>query len=184
MYRILRGIAALSVAALLIPITARGGGSTEDDARRSAEQARLERVRAEIQDLQERLRTTQARAGSVLDTLEEIDLRQALLRREAEELRQEERQAMRQEAECRDQAAAIAYRIQANEADLRRWMVEAYKAGPSGGVKVLWVSATAPQFAAARRALEALSLRQADDPVAGTHAGHNLLQHFVEQLRE
>jgi septal ring factor EnvC (AmiA/AmiB activator) len=173
--------AALCATLMLLHVPARAADSDADEARRSAEEARLEKVRGEIRDLEERLRTTQARAGSVLDSLEEIELRQALLRREAEALRQEERGALEEESRCRIEAAAIGSRVEASQHDLRRWLAEAYKAGPARDARVLWVSSSPSQFAAARRAVEALSLEQARR-IDSYRADRERLDRVLEEL--
>ena len=88
------GLRRAAILLLCLPAAASAAerGATRDGAlpeRREAEQVRLERIRSEIEDLRQRLARTESTAGSVLDAIEELDLRMALLAREAESLREE-----------------------------------------------------------------------------------------------
>ncbi len=141
------------------PLLAEGRAAVED--RRVAEQARLEKIRAEIDDLRDRLARTEATAGSVLDAIEELDLRVALLGREAESLRQEAREAQAREAETRRQADLLEQRIASSERDLRGFLREIYKVGPTRYLRVVAASSSPAQFASGQRASEALSLGEA-----------------------
>src|SRR5439155_16802267 len=59
------------------------------EARRQDEEALLQKVQQDIEDLRARLERNESAAGSVLDAIEELDLRMALLGRESESLRAE-----------------------------------------------------------------------------------------------
>src|SRR5438552_566192 len=87
---------AMAVALLILTAAAGWGAAAQAatpeesrrrEARRQEEEARLQKVHQDIQDLQQRLEQSESAAGSVLDAIEELDLRMALLRRESESLR-------------------------------------------------------------------------------------------------
>ncbi|OLC54592.1 MAG: hypothetical protein AUH92_03630 [Acidobacteria bacterium 13_1_40CM_4_69_4] len=131
------------------------------EARRQDEETRLEKVRRDIVDLKGRLERTEATAGSVLDALEELDLRMALLEREAESLRVEARRTGEREMETRFEARALEGRLAETEADLRGYLREAYKIGPARYLRVVAAASSPSQVAAGYRAIEALSLAEA-----------------------
>jgi len=154
---------AVGLAAALIPAATEAGQRPPPSVteRQDAEKARLDKIHAEIDDLRGRLAGIEERAGSILDGIEELDLRVALLAREAEVLRQEARGALEREREARQRAEELGRRIEASEDDLRGLLREAYKAGPTRYVRVVAASASPAQFAAGRRAIEALGLGEA-----------------------
>ncbi|MFQ5876865.1 MAG: murein hydrolase activator EnvC family protein [Acidobacteriota bacterium] len=125
--------------------------------RRAAERSRLERIREEIRRLGERLARTERRAGSIIDALDEIDLRMALLARERAALRHEERATLRRIGEGRLEARDIERRLRDAERELRAWLREAYKVGPMRYFRIVAASASPAQVAAGHRAIERLS---------------------------
>jgi len=158
-----RGLIVAAAAALLGRAAALAGGRPADrrapaESRHGAEEVRLETVRAEIEELKQRLAGTEARAGSVLDAIDEIDLRIALLGREGVALRRETAAAGAQEEATRRQAEALASRLQDSERALRIWLREIYKAGPVEYLRLVAASSSPAQVAEAHRAAEAMSL--------------------------
>jgi len=126
-------------------------------ARRVEEELRLKRIRRDIEDLRQRLAATESRAGSVLDAIEEISLRIALLGREAEALKAQEAATRDREAAARREAAAIEARLSVSERNLRDWMREVYKAGPVRYLRVVAAASSPGELVATQRAVEALS---------------------------
>jgi murein hydrolase activator len=134
---------------------ARSAGAED---RRDLEQARLERVQAEIADLRDRLSRIEARAGSVLDAIEELDLRVALLDREAGTLRREAEEGVARESAARVEAGRLEAKILRSEQELRGFLREVYKVGPTRYLRIVAASDSPAQFAAGQRASEALGL--------------------------
>jgi murein hydrolase activator len=155
---------ALALTALVVLRTTGGAEARPSKAeeRRDLEQARLEKVRSEIVDLRERLSRIEARAGSVLDAIEELDLRVALLGRESDSLRREAEEAVIRETAAREEAARLEQRILSSEQELRDFLREVYKVGPTRYLRVVAASASPAQFAAGQRASEALGLGEAN----------------------
>ncbi len=151
--------------------------------RREAEQVRLERIRSEIEDLRQRLARTESTAGSVLDAIEELDLRMALLAREAESLREDAHAALRREEETRRDAEEIGRRIAASERSLQGFLREVYKVGPTRYVRVATASSSPAQFAAGQRAVEALGLGEARR-IDAYRADHDRLDAVLIDLEE
>jgi murein hydrolase activator len=131
------------------------------DARRQ-EEVRLQKVHQDIEDLQRRLDQNETTAGSVLDAIEELDLRMALLRRESESLRDEVRTSTERERAARRAAETDAERLLETEASLRSYLRETYKIGPARYLRVVSAASSPPQVAAGYRAIEAMSLGEAD----------------------
>ena len=152
----------LVMAILMTSSLSRGEGREgSQQRRRGAEQERLDRIHSEVESLRERLARTEASAGSVLDAIEELDLRVALLARESDSLREESGQAIEREAETRHHASQLEQRVEEGEQALRAFLREAYKVGPTRYLRVVAASASPAQFAAGQRATEALSLGEA-----------------------
>jgi septal ring factor EnvC (AmiA/AmiB activator) len=125
------------------------------------ERARLEQVRRDIEALRERLERTEAREGSVLDALDDLDLRGELLGRELLVLRRDLEEVGAREAAARREAEALQSRLAARQAEMRAWLREAYKAGPLRYARVFAAARSASEVAAARRAMETLALDEA-----------------------
>ncbi len=138
-----------------------GGGSGAIEERRESERLRLERIRSEIRELRERLERTESAAGSIVGSIDRIDLQTALLARERESLRRDQEEVGRREASTRREAAEVKQRLAETERDLREWMREAYKLGPTRYLRIVAVASSPPRVAAAMRSIEALSLREA-----------------------
>src|SRR5687767_8703002 len=81
--------------------------AAEEPAPESREQARLEKVRAEIDGLRRLLDRTEAREGSVIDAIDEIDLRQSLLRRERESIESEIAASILEEQEAAQETESL-----------------------------------------------------------------------------
>ena len=126
--------------------------------RRTAEQQRLQRIRGEIEDLRTRLEGAESRAGSIVDALDEMELRMALFSRERTALRHEEEGALLRIEENQHEAATIEKSLVRSERDLRTWLREAYKAGPMRYMRIIAVSDSPARVAAGQRAIEGLSL--------------------------
>ena len=115
----------LAGAALMLPAPCPASVLDADaPARRQAEEERLRTIRAEIEALRGHLEGLQSREGSVLDTIEELDLTLALLGREGESLRQERSMALEREAGTRRSVEEIGRRIAVAERSLGRWLRE------------------------------------------------------------
>ncbi|HXL14526.1 MAG TPA: hypothetical protein VN972_00455, partial [Methylomirabilota bacterium] len=155
---------ALALTALVLLRTTWGAeaGPSKVEDRRDQEQARLEKVRSEIVDLRERVSRIEARAGSVLDAIEELDLRVALLGRESDALRREAQDAVIRETAAREEAARLEQRILSSERELQDFLREVYKVGPTRYLRVVAASCSPAQFAAGQRASEALGLGEAN----------------------
>jgi len=159
--------------ALLILIAAAAGRGVEAraatpeetlrrEARRQEEESRLQKVHQDIQDLKQRLEQNENAAGSVLDAIEELDLRMALVRRESESLRGEVRATSERERVARREAETDAERLRGTETALRSYLRETYKIGPARYLRVVSVASSPAQVAAGYRAIEAMSLGEAD----------------------
>ncbi len=132
------------------------------DARRQEEEVRLQKVHQDIEDLQRRLAQNESAAGSVLDAIEELELRMALLRRESESLREEVRATAERERAARREAETDAERLLKTETALRSYLRETYKIGPARYLRVVSAASSPAQVAAGYRAIEAMSLGEAD----------------------
>jgi septal ring factor EnvC (AmiA/AmiB activator) len=130
-------------------------------ARRQEEEGRLQRVREEIEALRQRLLEGESSAGSVLDSMEELDLRMALLRRESESLRGDIRLTAEGERSARREADSIEARLEKSEAGLRDYLRETYKIGPTRYLRVVTAASSPTQVAAGYRAIEAMNLGEA-----------------------
>jgi murein hydrolase activator len=143
---------------------ARGGPPDESEpkeARRQEEEARLQKVRQEIEDLRRRVEEGETSAGSILDSMEELDLRIALLRRESESLRGELRAATEGERAAHREAETLEARLALTEGGLRDYLRETYKIGPARYLRVVTAASSPLQVAAGYRAIEAMSLGEA-----------------------
>jgi septal ring factor EnvC (AmiA/AmiB activator) len=127
-------------------------------ARQRAEEIRLLRVRSEIEELREQIHSTEAKTGSVLDVIDEIDLSLALLAREAESLKAERRAAHAREEAAQLRASDLRRALAVSENAVRRMLNELYRAGPTRYLRVVAISASPAQVAAGQRAVEAISL--------------------------
>jgi septal ring factor EnvC (AmiA/AmiB activator) len=164
------------LAALLFAVNAASGSGTTpqgsvsdttspadrdaDDRAATAEEERLRQIRSQIEDLRQRLVESESQAGSILDALDEIDLKVAVLGREAIVLRSELDSTRRAEAAARLEADAARERVAAAEQALRRWLVEIDRAGSTSQLRLVLASANPSTLAAAERASEALALAE------------------------
>ena len=157
------GLALLAVCSAA-PRETRAGAADDSgqrQTRRQEEEARLQRVHYEIEDLRRRLEQGETSAGSVLDAMEELDLRMALLRRESESLRGEVRAAAEGERSARREAEALEARLAQTESGLRDYLRETYKIGPARYLRVVTAASSPAQVASGYRAIEAVSLGEA-----------------------
>jgi len=157
------GLALLAVCSAA-PRETRAGAADDSgqrQTRRQEEEARLQRVHHEIEDLRRRLEQGETSAGSVLDAMEEMDLRMALLRRESESLRGEVRAAAEGERSARREAEALEARLAQTESGLRDYLRETYKIGPARYLRVVTAASSPAQVASGYRAIEAVSLGEA-----------------------
>ena len=174
-------VAACLAGVSAFPATGQDAGAEGDaEARRRAEESRLQRIQSEIDELREQLSTTESRTGSVLDALDEIDLTLALFAREAESLRAEQRAVRRRQEAASREAAALERSLRAAEAGLRAMLQELHRAGPTRYLRLVAASSSPAQIAAGRRAIEAMSLGEARR-VSDYRAGK---EHLEAALRE
>jgi DNA repair exonuclease SbcCD ATPase subunit len=96
-------------------------------------------------------------AGTILDDLDEMGLRQALLARESEVLRREIDAAGREVERRRREADAARERLARAEKDLRGWIVELYKSGPPPDVSLMLLAGSPAEIAGAQRSAEGLA---------------------------
>lgn len=121
------------------------------------ETARLEKIRGEIEALRQKLLQGESDAGSLLDQLDSIDLTLAVLGREASLLEADIASKNRAQERARAAAAVASRRATLAERDLRRWLVEMYKAGPSRDLRLALTASSPGELAGAERAAEALA---------------------------
>jgi septal ring factor EnvC (AmiA/AmiB activator) len=152
--RAARALALLAALAAAVPAAAA-------DRAGARERARLDAVRGQIEDLKGRLETTEAREGSVLDAIDDLDLKAALFGRELDALRRDLEEVGAREAAVGRQADIQRRRVEAREAEMRSWLREAYKAGPLRYARVFAAASSPAQIATARRAMETLALDEA-----------------------
>lgn len=152
-------------------------------ARRQEEEVRLQKVHQDIEDLQRRLEQNESAAGSVLDAIEELDLRMALLSRESESLRGEVRATSERERAARREAEIEAEHLKETESALRSYLRETYKIGPARYLRVVGAASSPAQIAAGYRAIEAMSLGEADR-VAAYRADRERLDAALVDLRD
>ena len=131
-----------------------------EDHAANSEEERLRQIRSQIEELRQRLVESESQAGSLLDALDEIDLKVAVLGREAIVLRAELDSTRRAEAAARLEADAAHARVAAAEQSLRRWIVEIDRAGSTSQLRLLLASSNPSTLAAAERAGEALALAE------------------------
>jgi septal ring factor EnvC (AmiA/AmiB activator) len=159
--------------------------AAEEDARsraRRQEEERLRLVQEEIEEIKGRLEFTVAQEGSVLDALEDLGLRRALLDREAATLRGEIASASRRQEATGRQVEDVTRKLAAEEHDLRLWLREVYKIGPLRYLRWVASSTTTAQVASSRRMLEALSLGEARR-IEAVRAGRERLRIALIELK-
>ncbi|HYV19200.1 MAG TPA: peptidoglycan DD-metalloendopeptidase family protein [Verrucomicrobiae bacterium] len=122
-----------------------------------AEAKRLKDLQDKIEALRSRLVAAEAQAGTLLDDLDEMGLRQALLTRESEMLRRETAAAGEAVIRARRDAAAAQERVGRAERDLREWIVEMYKTGTPPSLGLLLLAGSPSELATAERSAEALA---------------------------
>jgi septal ring factor EnvC (AmiA/AmiB activator) len=149
------------VALLLVSRSFAAGSETAPRQGGTAEEDRLRQIRSQIDELRQKLVESESQAGSILDALDEIDLKVAVLGRESTVLRAELESTRRAEAEARLEADAARARVAGAEQALRRWLLEIDRAGSASQMKLLLASSDASTLAAAERASEALALAEA-----------------------
>jgi len=150
------------LAALLLAFEsfAAGSESAPRESGAGAEEERLRQIRSEIDELRQRLVEGESQAGSILDALDEIDLKVAVLGRESIVLRAELESTRRAEAAARLEADGARARVAGAEQALRRWLVEIDRAGSTSQLRLLLASSNSSTLAAAERASEALALAE------------------------
>ncbi len=161
----LLAVAILVLAWCAAPAPSRGAPGDEaalhGDARRQREEGRLDRVRREIDELKVRLQEIEESAGTILESIEELDLRMALLARESEALKDDLRRTSAREQETRQVAHSLEQSLAATEEELRHYLRETYKIGPARYLRVVAAASAPAQIAAGYRSIEALSLSEA-----------------------
>jgi len=140
------------------PAGASDDTAAADTPERQKEEERLRAIRAQIEALRARLVAGEEEAGSLLESLDEMDLTMAVLAREATLLEREMTTAIRAEERARLAAAAARQRAVAAEAELRAWLVRLYRTGPAPGVRLALLASSPASVAVAARAAERLAL--------------------------
>jgi murein hydrolase activator len=184
------GVLAATLTVLVVCPAGRVAGSTAapaDDARRrearrQEEESRLERVHQDIEDLQKRLEENLTASGSVLDAIEDLDLRMALLRRESESLREDVRTTSEREQAARRGAELQAVRLRETETELAGYLRETYKVGPARYLRIVTTASSPSQVASSYRAIEAMGLGEADR-IAAYRADRERLDAALEDLQ-
>ena len=121
-----------------------------------SEAKRLEALREKIEALRSKLVAAEAEAGTILDDLDEVGLRLALLARESEMLHREIAAAGDAVVRARRDAEDAQRRVARAEKDLRDWILEMYKTGTPPGLGLL-LAGSPGELAAAERSAEALA---------------------------
>jgi septal ring factor EnvC (AmiA/AmiB activator) len=121
------------------------------------ESARLQSIRQEIEALRARLLRGESEAGTLLETLDDLDLKMALLRRESTLIEADIAATRRAAERARVQAESARGRVAAAERDLRRYLVELYKTGPARDLRLAFASSSPAHLATAARAAEILT---------------------------
>lgn len=146
------------------PAPSRGAPGDEAALRKEArrqEEGRLDRVRREIEELKVRLHEVEENAGTILESIEELDLRMALLSRESEALGDDLRRTSAREQETRLEARSLEQSLARTEGELRRYLRETCKIGPARYLRVVAAASAPAQIAAGYRSIEALTLSEA-----------------------
>jgi murein hydrolase activator len=165
-----RRLAGALLAVLISGVVARAGNTPDTAAAEeppaptaadAAEEERLRAVRTQIEELRSRLVAGEEEAGGLLESLDEMDLTLAVLRRESVLLERELLAASRAERIASAAAEKARTRAAAAEAALRAWLVRLYKAGPSAGVQMALMAGTPGGVALAARAAERLAVVEA-----------------------
>jgi murein hydrolase activator len=125
------------------------------------EEERLRTIRAQIDELRAKLVAGEEEAGSLLESLDEMDLTMAVLAREATLLEHEMAAAKRAEERARVAAEAARTRASEAEAALRAWLVRLYKSGPAPVARLALMASTPGEVAVAARAAERLAVVEA-----------------------
>jgi septal ring factor EnvC (AmiA/AmiB activator) len=119
---------------------------------------RLQSLQDQIEKLRKRLVEAEEKAGTIVDDLDEVALRQALLAREAELLEHDMAAARQAVAEARRDAEAARRRVALAEDELRGWLLELYKTGPAPDLDRVLSAGSASELADAARAAETSAL--------------------------
>jgi len=136
------------------------GTAAADTPERQEDEERLGAIRAQIEELRGRLVAGEEETGSLLESLDEMDLTMAVLAREATLLEREMAAATRAEERARLAASAARRRAAEAEAALRAWLVRLYKTGPGPGVRLALLTSTPTGVAMAARAAERLAVSE------------------------
>jgi septal ring factor EnvC (AmiA/AmiB activator) len=119
---------------------------------------RLQALQDQIETLRKRLVEAEEKAGTIVDDLDEVALRQALLAREAELLEHDVAAARQAVAEARREAEGAQRRVALAEDELRGWLLELYKTGPAPDLDLVLSAGSASELADAARAAETSAL--------------------------
>jgi septal ring factor EnvC (AmiA/AmiB activator) len=122
------------------------------------DQERLRALQDQIETLRKRLVDAEERAGNIVDDLDEVALKQALLAREAEVLEHDIGAARAAADQARRESDAARRRVRLAEDDLRGWLLELYKTGPAPDLDLLLSAGSASELADAARAAETSAL--------------------------
>ena len=132
------GAAAVALLAVCAAVARAGADDgRQREAHRQEGEARLQKIQQEIEDLRRRLEQGETTSGSVLDAIDELDLRVALLRRESESLRAEVRATAERERAARFEAESLQTRLAQTESGLRGYLRETYKVSPARQLRLL-----------------------------------------------
>ena len=140
------------------PAATQGDSATGAGEEPSPDRERLQALQDQIETLRKRLVEAEEKAGTIVDDLDEVALRQALLAREAALLEHDLAAARSAVAEARREAEAARRRVALAEDELRGWLLELYKTGPAPDLDLVLSAGSASELADAARAAEASAL--------------------------
>jgi septal ring factor EnvC (AmiA/AmiB activator) len=152
----------------------------------SAEAARLQAIRDQIEALRRRLGDSEAQAGNLLDALDEIDLKVAVLGREAVLLEADIAATRRTETAARAEVDRARSRTADAEDALRSWLVEISRTGTAADLRLFMSASTPADLAGAARTAETLALADARriDDFRAERARLETALHSLEESRE
>ena len=128
-----------------------------DTTKHDGDAQKLRELQEKIDALRARLVAAEEQAGTILDDLDEMGLRLALLKRESEMLQREIDAARAQVARSRREEGAARERLARAEKDLGEWIVELYKSGPAPDLSLMLQAGSPAEIATAQRSAETLA---------------------------
>jgi len=157
-------IVALTLAGTMVLVTSLPNASASESPPSGVppeDATRLERIGAEIESLRARLMRGESETGTLLDQLDEIDLKMAVLGRESSLLEADIASTRRAEERARREAEAARRGVARAEHSLKTWLVVLYKMGPGRDLRLVLTASSPAALASAERAAEALAREEA-----------------------